>query len=412
MGDQRTPLFNIIRRQKIGPVIAKVFGRHAKLFMTMTKHILPLFALILIAAGCATGKRALEQGNYYEAVTQAVERLRQNPDSKNATATLREGYTLANQYYKDQIARAEASADPFRYEAIMQHYQVMNNLYDAIQRCPACLKITPNARDYSRQYEQVRKQAAEARYAAGMASLNENDREASKDAYWNFDRVEQLLPGFRDARNRRDQALEYASLHVILDFAPVPGRYELSNEFFANKVMEFADSRHVNIFVRFYSVRESERVGLQNPDQIVVMQFDDFVVGETHTSRDTQTISRDSVNTGTVKVNGETQQVYSTVEAQYSRYTRTVASRGLLDMRVYDANTRRVLMQQKMPGEFVWTTEWARFRGDERALSSQQLDLCELDEARPPAPQQLFVEFTRPIYDQAIGHLQRFYANY
>ncbi|HAA13194.1 MAG TPA: hypothetical protein DCE41_16485 [Cytophagales bacterium] len=378
----------------------------------MARQILPLFVLILVLGSCATGKRALEQGNYYEAVTQAIERLRQNPDSKKATATLRDGYSLATKYYTDQITVANNSSDPFRYESIMNSYGSLNALYEAIQRCPACQKIIPNAREYTRQYEQVRMQAAEARYNAAMASLDENNRERSKDAYWNFDRVEQILPGFRDARERREQALDYASLHVVVDVAPVPGRYELSNEFFANKVFQAIDGPAVNRFVRFYSVGEADRLRLDDPDHVLVMQFDDFVVGETHTNRSTETFSRDSVNTGSVKVNGETVPVYSTVEARLSVFTRTVVSRGLLDMRVYDGNTRRVLMQQKMPGEFAWSTQWARYQGDERALNGDQKDLCDLDEAFPPSPQQMFIEFTRPIYDQAVGHIRRFYANY
>ncbi|MEL6535660.1 MAG: hypothetical protein AAFQ98_09630, partial [Bacteroidota bacterium] len=359
-----------------------------------------------------TGKQALEQGNYYEAVTQAIDRLRQNPDSKKATATLRDGYGLAVKYYTDQIQSAEDSADPFRYESIMNSYASLNSLYDAIMRCPACQRIVSNPRNYIRQYDGALRQAVEARYQAGLANLDENDRERSKEAYWHFERAEQIQPNYKDTRQRLVQALDFATLHVVVDVAPVPGRYELSNEFFANKLFQTIDGPAVNRFVRFYSVNEADRLRLDNPDQVLVMQFDDFVVGETHTNRATETISRDSVNTGSVKVNGETVPVYSTVEAKLSVFTRTVVSRGLLDMRVYDGNSRRVLMQEKMPGEFAWTTQWGRYQGDERALNDDQKDLCELDEAFPPSPQQMFIEFTRPIYDQAVTYIRRFYANY
>ncbi|MEM8967027.1 MAG: hypothetical protein AAGE93_11465, partial [Bacteroidota bacterium] len=62
--------------------------------------------------------------------------------------------------------------------------------------------------------------------------------------------------------------------------------------------------------------------------------------------------------------------------------------------------------------EHIWFAEWGRFQGDERALNEEELALCNLPEAVPPPPQQLFVEFTKPLYDQLTDRLNRFYQNY
>lgn len=379
----------------------------------MARQLLVFIGFLAVIGGCATGRRALERGQYYEAVTQAIDRLKRNPDQKQALATLKEGYPLAVRYYKDRIKVDDASGDVFRYERIMESFATLNALYDELNRCPACLKVITNARSYSRQYETVRKQAAQARYEAGMSSMEMNNRERSKDAYFHFDRADQLLPGFMDARERRELAREAATLKVIIDVAPVNARrYELSNDYFANKIYQFAHEAPINEFVRFYTPKEADRLKVKDPDQIAVFQFDDFVVGETHTSRDTETVTRDSVKTGTVKVNGETLPVYSTVEAKVSRFTRTVVSRGVVDMRIFDARTERLLAQEKLPGEFAWSTEWGVFQGDERALGDKDIDLCEYEEAWPPAPQQMFVEFCRPIYDQATRQLRRHFQRY
>ena len=379
----------------------------------MKVRILTFLSMVLLVAACSTGKKALEQGNYYQAIAQAVERLQRNPDSKKATNTLRQGYPLAVKYYTEEIRQAEASTDPFRFEKVMDSYATLNAMDDIIRRCPACRQAVPNTREYTRQYEMSRRSAAEARYQAGMTELQTENRERAKDAYWHFERVEEILPGYKNAREMSIEALDAASLKVLVDVAPVPARrYQLSSEFFANKIYEYLNGPNINRFVRFYTPDEADRLRVTDPDHVIALQFDDFVVGETHIAQVTETVKRDSVNTGTVKVNGETVPVYGTVEAKLTRFTKTVSSRGLLDMQVYDARTRRVLMQQKMPGEFNWTTQWANFQGDQRALSDQDIDLCELREAMPPNPQQLFVEFTRPIYDQVVGHIRRYYANY
>ncbi len=57
-----------------------------------------LFILVLtigMAFSCATGKKALQKGNYSDAVIKSIERLRSNPESKNARATLENAYPLA-----------------------------------------------------------------------------------------------------------------------------------------------------------------------------------------------------------------------------------------------------------------------------------------------------------------------------
>ena len=81
-------------------------------------------------------------------------------------------------------------------------------------------------------------------------------------------------------------------------------------------------------------------------------------------------------------------------------------------MVVVDAKTNGVLTHRKFNGEYVWVSQWARFNGDERALDDQQLKMCKLREQQPPVPQDLFLEFTKPIYNQLIPAIKGFYQNY
>ncbi len=81
-------------------------------------------------------------------------------------------------------------------------------------------------------------------------------------------------------------------------------------------------------------------------------------------------------------------------------------------MVVLDAKTNGVLATRKFNGQYVWTSKWARFNGDDRALSPVQLALCKQKEQQPPANQDLFLEFTKPIYNQLIPAVKTFYQNY
>jgi hypothetical protein len=108
----------------------------------------------------------------------------------------------------------------------------------------------------------------------------------------------------------------------------------------------------------------------------------------------------------------DTIKIYNTVKATLYHYRKTTTSKGLLSFRIIDTSTGAVLSAEKMPGEFVWVSEWATFNGDERALTPGQLQLSKQREQVPPPPQELFIEFTRPIFEQLTSKIQEFYRRY
>lgn len=108
----------------------------------------------------------------------------------------------------------------------------------------------------------------------------------------------------------------------------------------------------------------------------------------------------------------DTNKVYGTVKATLYHHTKTTTAKGIVSFRIIDAKTGALLSAEKMPGEFVWVSEWATFNGDERALSAEQLNLTTMKEKPAPAPQDLFIEFTRPIYDQITTRIREFYKGY
>jgi len=104
--------------------------------------------------------------------------------------------------------------------------------------------------------------------------------------------------------------------------------------------------------------------------------------------------------------------IYGTVKATIHTFTKQISSRGLLDFKIYDPYANRVLTQEKFPGEFVWICQWGYFNGDERALNEEHKKIVKGKELHPPPPQDLFIEFTKPIYDQLTAKIRDFYKNY
>jgi hypothetical protein len=384
--------------------------------MQSFRSFLFLFFLVALAA-CTSGKRALERGDYDAAVLKAVNRLRSSPNNEKARQTLRDGYALALQWHLENVRHLQNSNTRFRWEGIAQNYDQLNMLYEEIRRCPSGLQIVGNPNQYIQEASEAKMQAAIDRYNAGneLMAQAKNNRMAAREAFTHFAVAEQYSPNYRDTRAKMDEARFYATLKVVVEQVTVGSRtFSLSNEFFQNKINEFLTAnRRLNEFVRFYTPQEANAEKLKYPDHVIRLQFDDFVVGQTIMVSNTDNItSKDSVQVGEVVVDGKKRPVFNKVSAKLTVNKKTVISKGLLDMQIFDPNTSRVVFQNKMPGEFVWVNQWGNFNGDERALSKEQKQICGTNELLPPPPQDLFVEFCKPIYSQVTDQIRRYYQNY
>lgn len=384
----------------------------SKYYLPMKKHLL-LWSLVAIVAGCSSGKKAFEKGDYYGAVMKAVSRLRQNPDHSKSAQTLKQAYPLAVDFYQTQANNEIASNSQFKWKNAIQSYNQLNYLYEQIKLCPGCLRVVPNPKNYYAEIGPLKERAADESYNAGIEALMKGTREDAKRAYFNFTDAQAFVPGYKDVVEYLHKSKEEATVKVILEQIPVPSRYNLSGGFFQDRVEEYLRQQYTEqSFVKFYTPHEARNGDLPGADQILRIQFDDFSVGNTALREKEETVSKDSVVVGEATIEGKKVPVYNTVKAKLTTYRKEVVSSGVLSMVIVDANTQGVLAHRKFSGEHAWVSTWARFNGDERALTDQQLALCKQKELHPPATQDLFLEFTKPIYNQLVPTLKGFYDQY
>jgi len=173
----------------------------------------------------------------------------------------------------------------------------------------------------------------------------------------------------------------------------------------------YLDAFSANRFVRFFTFEELQNINIQ-PDHIVRMEFDDFVLGQTLMESKTREVKRDSVVVGSYKNEaGEEFDVYGTVKAEITSNRKTLASTGVLNFEIRDAASGRILTNQKIPSEDIWVHEWLSYNGDERALTEDEIRMSKLRELPPPNPQTLFISFIDRIYGNVTGRVANFYRN-
>lgn len=366
-----------------------------------------LLLVIFAVAGCSSGKKAFNRGDYDRAVYQAVKRLRSDSDNNKAQTTLSKAYSHAVSTHERKVQNLRSSQDPLRWERMLGHYNAINAMGEEILRCPACLEIIPNPKQYISELTSIRQSAAEERYLMAVEALkNKRVRDQALLAHQHLVKANEFVPGYKDSQQLMQEAMYYATLHVVVEPVPAPvGALALNQEFFNNKVMEYLNTNRISQYVEFYTPEEAEARQLEWIDHRISMSFDQFALGNVVSHTEVVQVHKDSVLLNP----GQRNEVYGRVEAEFKRFEKGLLGSGLLDFRIEDPQLNRVISQEKFPSEFRWVTVWATYNGDKRALTKEQLDLVERRELPIPNPQFMFEEFAAPLYDQVIRKITDFY---
>lgn len=378
---------------------------------TLARYLkLSALALTLwLMAACSSGLKAYQKGDYYKASVQAAERLRSKPTHQKAQTALANAYPMAVQNASRMINNALASGSISQVENIIGIYNDMNALADLIHRSPAALRIVPDPVEYHEELRSAHELAAELSYQAGIKAMAYGTLEQARVAYQHFQKTLQHIPAYKDAAAKLEQARYAATLRVVV-VKPVTGvRYALDAEFFYNRLMTDITKRSYKNLVRFYTPEEAGKLGMRDPHEVLVLNFEDFSVGNTKESSNTYEVKRDSVLVGTTKVNGVNRNVYGTVKATFTLNRIEIISQGILSVRILDPNTSKVIRHKNFAGTSVWRSEWAHFNGDERALNQEQKSLVGRKPLPPPPPQELFASFANPLYDDAARYINSMY---
>ncbi|HOI50632.1 MAG TPA: hypothetical protein PK167_15060, partial [Prolixibacteraceae bacterium] len=133
-----------------------------------------------------------------------------------------------------------------------------------------------------------------------------------------------------------------------------------------------------------------------------------FVVGNIRHSES----EKEATNTVKIETKDTTKVTTVTYKAKIKTFTDQVSSGGVVDLKIADFPAGKLLLNDRIPGEFVWVNQYALFVGDEKALSPEQLRLTRNKALPPPPAQNLFIEFTKPIYNQLTGRLNQFFRQY
>ncbi len=330
-----------------------------------------IMALVILAEGCSSGKSSYKHGDYYQAVLESVHRLRSSPEHKKSKEVLSLSYQAAVDFLEQDAQNQISSNANFKYRAVVANYEKINTLYNEIRTSPGALKVIPTPVNRFKELTEYKGKAAEESYDAGIQAMMLNTRQDAKNAYYLFNDANVFSPGFRESIEMMDQAKANATINVIVEPA-LTNRYSWN---FEPAVFGY----NSNMFVKFYTPRQAEEMGVKRVDQFLKVSVNGYSEGLPQISRRTETRT-DSVKTGEKTVNGQKVPIYQRITSTTTIFEKKATGHGSINLWITDASSKADIRNQEITSDQVWTDSWAIYTGDLRAVAAGNKKLIEKKE--------------------------------
>ena len=367
-----------------------------------TRLLFYLIILQLVLESCSSGKSAYKHGDYYDAVLQAVQRLRQKPDHKKSKEVLSLSYKAAVDFLESDAQNQINSNANFKWKTAVKNYEKINHLYEEIQKSPGAKQVISNPVSKYKELTEVKEKAAAESYEAGLQSMLKNTREDAKQAYFLFTDANNYSPGYSEAIEMIEQSKFNATVKVVVE----PTVQNSQNWNFEPLVFGYT----ANQFVKFYTPQQSQEANLPKIDQFLNVNVNGFQENRPVITKRVESY-KDSVKTGEKVVNNIKVPVYQKVAAELTIYTKVVHARGSISLVIMDASSRAEIKNQELVSNTDWTYQWATSSGDARALSKSNRDLAAKREASYQ-PGALMTQAKRELDQQLSNAIAGFYKKY
>jgi hypothetical protein len=368
--------------------------------------------LSVMLFSCKSVNKLYQKGDYDEAVLTGVKKL-QKDKLKDATKELvADAYAKAINQRKENIRSLEMRSDELKWEAIANEYNRMQQLSDAINRSPeALLYVKPV--DFRSEYTDAADQAATIRYNRGMHWMQFTDKQSAKNAYNEFSAATLYRSANRELEDLMNRSFDAAATYVVVN--PVSARnYSFSDAArdLDRELMSYLQCNAPNIFVKYYTPWDAQRLS-RPADQVVDLEFADMRQDAARTERTEREVYKDNVllRERVIRPDSVVRE-YGRVSGRMFTTKETINTTGFLYITVRDANNGYSIMDRRVEGNYCYVNEYARFTGDERALSVEDKNRLGSNRVNRPSERELLSAVTRNMQQNLNNELKYFFSRY
>lgn len=378
-----------------------------------------LIAPFILALSCKSGEKLYNKGRYDEAVIAFVKKLRKSPTSSTSLTLLPQAYAQSVQLHEKNARAALSSSGHLKFESALQEYQVLQNLYNNIEACPACLTVvTP--KDYRNAINASKDTAAATRYDRGMALLRNGDKFSARKAYSNFQAALSLVPDYKNAKEMMDQAYQMGMAIVEVRDVALVSQYdqralEPVAAVFRDNVLNNLRAKNNNNFVQILPESEVVKNKL-HADYLVDIRVEDFLVSKPNIQKN----FRELVKTveivepaDTTKRPRQSEKIRKETYKGVLYFTNvTVVTGGNIVCYLIDGANDDDMEKIVLPADAGWSNAFCYFKGDERVLAPEDRKLIGGQDLPSPTVGELFQAAVAKSYGEITNVVMKHYSGF
>lgn len=146
----------------------------------------------------------------------AVKVLSKHATDSEAVKALPILYTHAQERHLKKIRTYSATTELNRWDKIIDEYSILQKMYDAISQSDAANRLV-NVANYQSNIYDLKQTAAEDHYQHASGLLTQGGRTEAKQAYAYFKKSDKLVPGYKDAKAKMNDAYQSAIVNVVIN---------------------------------------------------------------------------------------------------------------------------------------------------------------------------------------------------
>jgi len=355
------------------------------------KKITLLAVVFVIAVSCSGKKqvaRSLNTGNYNEAIYDALNRLQRNKEAKRNQEfkpMLKDAFVRANQRDIEAINNLSASNNPEYYQRIYETYIALDERQNAVRPIlPLIYKgreIKFKFVDYTQNILAAREDVSDFKYERSLELLESDDKYLIREAYNELAYIERINPNYEDTRELMQEARERGTVHIAVAIKNqtrqvIPTRLEAALlDFNTYGLDQFWMAYHGNPDPKNeYDYAMQLQLAQINisPERVSEREFireREIKDGWQYVLDANGNVMKDSLG------NDIKEDKIIRVRARLFETLQQKTSQIVAQVVFSDVQNQEVIESFPIDSGFVFENYFARFRGDKRALSREDLDL-------------------------------------
>lgn len=372
------------------------------------KRTLIYGVIVIFTISCGGVKktqRALNSGNYQQAMNRAIKNLSDNKTRKSNQAyvlLLEEAFQKYTEQELNEISFLQQDGNPAHLETIYRKYSSLRDLQNRI-RPLLPLPVYEEDRqarfqfgNYDRDILVTRDQLSEFLYQNASQLLAEaSHKQDYRQAYDDFRYLEEINPGYGDVKVKMETAhmkgLDYVRVRMINDTEQiVPQRLEEEllnfNTFGINDLWTAYHTNPLDNIDYDYEMQLAFREIAISPEQVSERQLikeRQIPDGKQLLRDDEGNVVKDSLG-NSIEIDR-----MRTVRCNFYQFTQQKSAQVTGNVSFIDLRTRQAVNSYPLGSQFLFEHVYANFDGDRRALDNDLVALLDLAAVPFPSDEQM-----------------------